>query len=196
MKKRIMKYNWDEIQKYYDDGHTWREIQIKFGCSSSAIHKATKRKVLVTRSSSDAIKLSLSRGRMGHRLTQETKDKISKSRIKYLQEHPDKVPYIINHSSKISYPEKIFMNALNADNITGWQYNYRNGIYSYDFAFPEIKLDVEIDGSTHLNEKVKRIDGRRDKWSGDNGWNVLRFTANEVKTDVVSCLNKVKSFFC
>jgi len=51
--------------------------------------------------------------------SQETKDKISKSRIKYLMEHPDKVPYLLNHSSRMSYPEKIFKNALIEMNITG-----------------------------------------------------------------------------
>jgi len=55
----------------------------------------------------------------GKKHSQTTKDKISKSMIKYLTEHPNRVPYLLNHSSKISYPEEIFKNALNEMNIVG-----------------------------------------------------------------------------
>ena len=123
-----------------------------------------------------------------HHWSEKEKKRISEERIKYLTEHPDKVPYRLNHSSKMSYPEKIFKNALETLNITGWTYNFRNGIYAYDFAFPYKKIDVEIDGNTHTQEKVKRIDIRRDKFSGENGWTVIRFTAKEIKENVVLCV--------
>ena len=121
-----------------------------------------------------------------------TKQRISKSRLKFLEENPDKVPYLINHSSKKSYPETLFENALISSNIEGWKYNFQNGIYSYDFAFPQLKIDVEIDGGTHLTDKVQKIDTRRDKFSEETGWYVLRFTAIEVKKDVISCISKLK----
>lgn len=124
--------------------------------------------------------------------SEATKRKISKSRTKYLMENPDKVPYRLNHSSKVSYPEKIFMNALESSNITGWIYNYQNSLYSYDFAFLDKKIDVEIDGGTHLTEKVKKIDKRRDKFSRSDGWVVLRFTAQQVKDDVLKCILTLK----
>jgi hypothetical protein len=41
----------------------------------------------------------------GRNHTEEEKLKISLSRKKYLEEHPDKVPYKLNHHSKQSYPE-------------------------------------------------------------------------------------------
>jgi 5-methyltetrahydrofolate--homocysteine methyltransferase len=127
-------------------------------------------------------------------LSDETKNKISKSRIKYLLENPEKVPYVINHSSKMSYPEKIFKNALESSKIDGWIYNYRNGIYQYDFAFPDLKIDVEIDGATHNTEKVKKIDERRDIFSKDNGWVVIRFTAHQVKENVIKCVETLKKY--
>ena len=40
--------------------------------------------------------------------TEETKQKISNSYKKYLIEHPEKVPFKLNHSSKKSYPEQYF----------------------------------------------------------------------------------------
>ena len=122
----------------------------------------------------------------------DDKKRISEERIKYLTEHPEKVPYKLNHSSKMSYPEKIFKNALETVGITGWSYNYQHGIYSYDFAFPSQKLDIEIDGNTHTQENVKKIDARRDKFSIDSGWTVIRFTAKEVKENVILCIEKIK----
>lgn len=193
-RKRKTKYNWCEIQKYYDDSHTWREVQVYFGVSTGAISNAIRRGDFSPRDKKSASKLAIDKGIgfMGH--TQETKDKISKSRIKFLEENPDKVPYIINHSSKKSYPEKVFENALISSGIKGWEYNYRNGIYAYDFGFPKLKIDVEIDGGTHLTEKVKKIDSRRDEWSKSQGWKVIRFTAKEVKEDVISCISRLKEF--
>ena len=90
--------------------------------------------------------------------------------------------------------EKLFQTALGSSKIDGWIFEYQNGIYQYDFAFPKIKLDIEIDGGTHLTDKVKKIDERRDIWSKSQGWTVLRFTAKEVKTDIIKCIDKVKEF--
>lgn len=135
---------------------------------------------------------NIGKGLIGKKLTDEHKRNVSKSRLKYLIANPDKVPYLLNHSSKESYPEKIFRKALEDSNILGWVQRFQNSIYQYDFAFPELKIDVEIDGGTHLTEKVKKIDERRDKFSQENGWKVIRFTAKEVKENVINCINKLK----
>lgn len=187
------KYDWSAIQCYYNEGHTWRELTEKFGVSQPTILKAVRSgKFQSTRNQSDAQSISFNKGRR-QKPTAETKDKISKSRIKYLMEHPDKVPYKINHSSKKSWPEQVFENALISSGIDGWKYAYQNGIYEYDFAWPEKKIDVEIDGSTHKLEKVKRIDQRRDNFSRSQGWRVIRFEASRVKSDVIGCINELKT---
>lgn len=129
---------------------------------------------------------------IGRILTIETKEKISQARIKYLTEHPEKVPYRINHSSKESYPEKIFRQALMDSKIEGWVQEFQNGMYSYDFAFFELKIDIEIDGGTHNSEKVKKIDERRDAWSKEQGWKVIRFQAKEIKENLISCIEQIK----
>jgi very-short-patch-repair endonuclease len=187
------KYNWSEIQKFYDAGNTWRDIHIKYGMSNQSIHKATLRGDLKLRNKSEATILNVQKyGTRKHTL--KTKQKISESRLKFLKENPDKVPYLVNHSSKKSYPEIVFENALISSEITGWKYRFQNGIYQYDFAFPEQKIDVEIDGGTHLTEKVKKIDARRDEFSRQCGWIVIRFTADQVKKDVVGCIQVLRKF--
>ncbi len=127
--------------------------------------------------------------------TEKTKKKLSKNKIKFLQEHPDKVPYLLNHSSKRSYPEIVFENALKESGLIGWIAKYRAGIYEYDFAFPKLKIDIEIDGATHLTEKVKIIDKRRDIWSKEQGWKVIRFTTKEIREDVKICINKLNCIY-
>ena len=149
------RYNWTEIQQYHDEGHTWREIQAKFGVVQASITKAQKRGDFISKNHSEANKNSYAKGRY-HKHTQATKDKISKARIKYLTDN-------------------------------------QNGMYEYDFAWPKQKIDVEIDGSTHNLPKVQKIDARRDKFSTDNGWIVIRFSADRVKKDIIGCINELKA---
>lgn len=136
-------------------------------------------------------KEKLSKINKGKKLSEETKEKISKSRTRYLLENPDQVPYLLNHSSKISYPEKTMLKYLKQHNITGWVHQMQFSIYQLDFAFPEYMLCVEIDGSTHLLDSVKQKDKRRDKFLNKNGWRVLRITAKDVKNNVYECINLI-----
>ena len=189
---RKCKYDWTEIQDFYDREGSWRSIKEKFGCSNRTIQKSVEKGRLVLRNKTDAGLIRAKRGLKGHKHTEVTKKLISEKRIKFLTENPDKVPYLINHSSKKSYPEIIFENALNSSDISGWTYNYQSGMYSYDFAFPDLKIDVEIDGGTHLSEKVIKIDQRRDEYSKSIGWTVLRFTAKEVKENVLECIKRLQ----
>ena len=53
------RYNWEEIQKYYDAGNSWSDVIKTFGVSSAGIQKAIKRGVFKTRTPSEASKISL-----------------------------------------------------------------------------------------------------------------------------------------
>ena len=116
----------------------------------------------------------------GKNLTTDHKNNVSIGRRKYLDENPDKIPYLLNHSSKKSWPEKFFEELIKNAGITGWVYNYPNGRYRYDFAFPELKIDIEIDGGTHQQENVIKMDKERDEFSTNDGWRVLRIDARNL----------------
>lgn len=200
---RKSKYNFTEIQSSLDSGMSWLEVVEKHKISRSYLAQCIQEKKLSSCKTnknqhrngfqfSDETKEKLRQKATGKKLSLETKEKISKSRIKYLLENPDKVPYVLNHSSKPSWPEEVFKNALISFGIEGWVYKYRHSIYEYDFAFPDLKLDIEVDGGTHKTEKVKKIDKRRDEFSRQQGWTVLRFEAERVKKDVVSCIEELK----
>lgn len=52
-------------------------------------------------------------------------------------------------------------------------------------------MDVEIDGATHAQLRVKEKDAIRDRYVLDNGWEVLRISAKELKNNKHECVNKV-----
>ena len=170
--KYIKDLNWKEIQKYYDDNHTWREVSEKFEISEGNIGNAKKKGLFISRTISEGTKLSMKLNPRNH--TDESKKKISESRKKYLIENPDKVPYLLNHSSKgESYPEKYF------DIIFKDKFEYVKflpiNLYHIDFAITNKKIAIEVDGDQHyLDDKIVKSDIRKNKCLIDNGWDIIR----------------------
>lgn len=127
--------------------------------------------------------------------TEEEKLRISKSRKRYLKEHPDKVPYLLNHSSKISYPEQYFINVFQNENIP-LNYHKQFGLYELDFYNEEFKVYVEIDGEQHyLPQSIER-DKTRDEYFKQLGWKGIRVrwahfikSSDEEKQNII---NKIK----
>lgn len=105
----------------------------------------------------------------GRHHSEEEKKKISESRKKYLEEHPDKAPFKLNHSSKESYPEKYFREWLQKENIFS-EREYQVGLYTLDFAWPERKIYLEIDGSQHHLDWMIKHDEERAKKLSELGW--------------------------
>lgn len=125
--------------------------------------------------------------------SEETKLKISKSRKRYLDLNPGKIPYLLNHSSKESYPERLFREKLERENIIGWIQEYPILRYSLDFAFLDKMINVEIDGGSHKLSEITKKDTTRDKTLTDLGWKVIRLRAEDIKINVDKEWLKVKS---
>ena len=58
------------------------------------------------------------------------------------------------------------------------------GGYIVDFACPEHKIIVEIDGSQHANDDAVDYDRQRTAHLEQNGWTVLRFWNDDVLKDI------------
>lgn len=111
----------------------------------------------------------------GKHMPEEIKQKVSQSMKKFCKEHPDRVPYVLNHSSKESYPEKYFRELLIKENITGWKQDLSHIGYFLDFGFKDKQIDLEIDGEQHYTDKVMvEHDIIRNKSILDSGWKVVR----------------------
>lgn len=87
--------------------------------------------------------------------------------------------------NKLSYPEKFFKKVLELNGFNGkFKINYpinkrelglNEGInYFLDFYFPELNLDLEIDGKQHNYPDRIVSDKLRDQILNDNGINVYR----------------------
>lgn len=110
----------------------------------------------------------------GHIHSEETKEKLSTIRKKYLSENPDKVPYLINHSSKTSYPEKYFMELFEKENIN-LKYHHMINKYELDFCDLDKKVDIEVDGEQHyVDKRIVNSDKDRDEFLKNLGWEIFR----------------------
>ena len=117
----------------------------------------------------------------GRTHTEEQKQKISQSRKQYLLEHPDQVPYLLNHSSQESYPERYFTELFEKEKINLHKEYYCLG-YFLDFCDPVKKIDIEIDGEQHyVDIKMVEHDKIRNAALKEAGWTVFRIRWAEYK---------------
>lgn len=109
-----------------------------------------------------------------YRHTERTKEIISEKRKKFLEENPDKVPYVLNHHSKISYPEQYFLDCF-SDISENKKFRFRVHTYELDFANPKEKLYLEIDGEQHyLDKRIVEHDKKRNEKLLQLGWQGIR----------------------
>lgn len=117
----------------------------------------------------------------GKKHKEESKLKISIARKQYLSENPDKVPYLINHSSNESYPERYFKEVFANEGLP-LEYHKQVSKYELDFYNEEFKLDVEIDGEQHyLDKRISNSDIDRDEYMKNLGWKVYRIRWSDYK---------------
>jgi very-short-patch-repair endonuclease len=107
--------------------------------------------------------------------TNETKAKISKSRIKFLEGHPDQAPYLLNHYSKgPSYPERYWIDLIKNEGLN-FDFHKRIWLYELDFFNENKKIDLEIDGDQHYSDpRIIESDKRRTEYLEGLGWKVIR----------------------
>ncbi len=130
--------------------------------------------------------------------TEETKNKIRLNKIKFYQENPDKIPFNIYDYNQKSYPEKVFEKNLTGNtfyNFGNYEYGYDYNIYELDFAWIDLKLDVEIDGDFHLKPDRIIRDEKRNNFLIRNGWSVIRFEARLVNKQPLFCIKKLQHVF-
>ena len=60
-----------------------------------------------------------------------------------------------------------------------------------DFYCPKAKLVVELDGGQHFTEEGLKKDAVRDVWINNQGFTVLRFSDEEVLSNLDGVLEKI-----
>lgn len=117
-----------------------------------------------------------SRCRAHYTMTSDVREKISKSRKKYLKENPDKHPWR-RKDKFISVPcEKLKESLKNAGFCFEEEWiAITSNSYSIDIAFPDIKLGIEVNGSQHYNRAGSLrpyYQSRHDKIEAE-GWSLI-----------------------
>lgn len=68
---------------------------------------------------------------------------------------------------------------------------HRAGRYRLDFAWPEIRIAVEVDGPHHHRPDVAHRDALRDAWLRSEGWVVLRVNTGPTFEDQVTRVSEI-----
>jgi very-short-patch-repair endonuclease len=100
-----------------------------------------------------------------------------------MREHPEQTAW---RQKNMSYPEEMFLKFLTergyADKFL-IQREFSVFPYFIDFAFVDLKIAIEIDGSQHLLQERKAKDELKDALLIENGWRVIRIAESSVKED-------------
>lgn len=90
--------------------------------------------------------------------------------------------------------EEMFWDAA-AKALPGIEPAYSVGPYRLDFAIPDRKVGIELDGHEyHSTVDQRTSDAQRQRWLERQGWRLLRFTGAEVFASPGGCVVEVEAF--
>ncbi len=144
-----------------------------------------------------SIKISVSlKGKKRKPLSELHKEKVSKGMKKA---HSEGRAWNIGKSrwnNEPSYPEKFFMNVIeNEFDDKNYVREYSVGKYSIDFAWPDKKIAIEIDGAQHERfEEYKLRDQTKDQLLESLGWKVQRINWKTFSNDTINIISFLKDF--
>lgn len=141
----------------------------------------------------------LKASRTGKLVSEETKKKISESMKKAQKEGR---AYNIGQSrwnNEHSIPEKWLIKVLKNEFNQIENINYKTEMsfyrYALDFAWPEKKLCIEIDGKQHLyDEKQIERDKEKDRLLKEDGWKELRLKWSYIFKNTQEALKIITNF--
>lgn len=173
----------EKLRNEYKSGFSIREICTKYGIKSKWWF--CRQISDISRDLSTSCKLAHKKYPDSFKQTEKTREKIRSARLRFMKEHPEETAW--RKRNKPSYPESCFIKYLKS---RGYDKKYEiereKSFFPYfvDFAFNELKLAIEIDGSQHITDE-KRIesDTKKDKLLNDLGWKVIHYTEQVVKKD-------------
>jgi very-short-patch-repair endonuclease len=90
--------------------------------------------------------------------------------------------------------EEILWDELKDKKMMGYKFRrqYSIGSYVVDFYCPELKLAIEVDGTTHVTADEIEYDRNREKEIGNLNIEFLRFTNEEVYENLENVLEKIR----
>ena len=90
--------------------------------------------------------------------------------------------------------EAVIWQLLRDRKVNGFKFRKQHPIAGYipDFVCLEKKLIIEIDGEYHNDDEQKIFDSARENWLNEYGYTLIRFTNEEVKSNLSNSIKKIK----
>lgn len=105
---------------------------------------------------------------------------------------------LVDDGIEYSPIERMFIDKWRAiySNAIVPQYNVPGFRYRVDFAFPDEKVAVELDGYEYHNSKEQFTnDRKRQREMEVGGWRFIRFSGSEVYSNAETCVNQAYEFW-
>lgn len=131
------------------------------------------------------------------KVSEETRKKISESLKRAFSENrAHGWANTKQNKTGMSYPEIWFQDMLKTNNFDlNYEYNMQFFKYKLDFAWPDKRLCIEIDGSQHYTIKERaESDKCKDELLKRFGWKVLRLKWGYVRANTKETIELVKNF--
>jgi len=95
---------------------------------------------------------------------------------------------------KMTRAENLPWRYLKAHHIDGLAFRRQTPIRQFivDFVCHSVKLIVEVDGESHDSVSRQQTDRRRDEWFASQGYVVLRFTDEQVLTNLGGVIEVIR----
>jgi very-short-patch-repair endonuclease len=92
--------------------------------------------------------------------------------------------------------EKLLWEKLRRKQFPAWRFKCQHPIGSYivDFYCHSLKLAIEVDGENHRRAEQKLYDKIRTQYLEKFGISVLRYTNEQVSSDMQTILNDISDF--
>ena len=110
-----------------------------------------------------------------------------------LEEWRNTLSFAKENRKDLTEAEAIIWEKIRDRNIDGFKFRRQHPIAGYipDFVCFEKRLIIEIDGEYHDDEEQKSFDAARQNWLKENGFEMLRFTNKDVKTNLKELLKNI-----
>jgi len=176
------------LEKYNNSGNVWNK----------GLTKETDERVKnAAQAYSDKVKDGKIIPHMrGKHLSDEQKQILSIKRKEYLQNNPEAITgFKIRQNRKPSYAEQFIINIIEKEIINkNYIREYKFHRYRLDFAWPEEKLCIEIDGEQHEWKDRKERDLKKDNLLKNEGWKELRIKWKEMYHNTQEYVQHIKDF--
>lgn len=90
--------------------------------------------------------------------------------------------------------EELLWHQVRNRSIDGYKFRRQHPVSGFipDFVCLDAKLIIEVDGAYHNDEQLKNYDAARTQWLQEYNYALLRFTNEEVMSDIDAVVKKIK----